>query len=122
MGGNTDVGAEASADSESALAQNENAAGSGSSSRVAVPHNFMDSQGAKSGEPVTPAFLVYGHELIHAQHNMHGINVRDVDNEELATVSGTPKSDALHAKIGLPRTTEDMLRDEHNLPRRGGYT
>ena len=122
MGGNTDVGAEASADSENALAQNENAAGSGSTSRVAVPHNFKDSQGAKSGEPVTPAFLVYGHELIHAQHNMHGINVRDVDNEELATVSGTEKSDALHAKIGLPRTTEDMLRDEHNLPRRGGYT
>ncbi|GAA1204262.1 M91 family zinc metallopeptidase [Pseudonocardia alaniniphila] len=122
MGGNTDVGAEAIADSANALAQNEDTAGSGSTSTVAVPYGFKDSEGAKLGEPVTPAFLVYGHELVHAQHNMHGINVRTVDDEELATVSGTAKSDALHAKIGLPRTTEDMLRDEHNLPRRGGYT
>lgn len=123
MGGNTDVGAEALAnDSEGALAKDKDTPGAGSTSLVAVPHNFKDSEGAKDGESISPAFLVYGHELIHAQHNKHGINVRGIDDEEKATVSGTEASGLLHHKQGMRMTTEEMLRDEHNLPRRGGYT
>lgn len=122
MGGNTTVGAEALANSPNALARGAKQPNTGSSSLVAVPHNLKDSEGAAAGESVSPAFLVYGHELIHAQHNKHGVNVRSIDNEEKATVSGTPASELLHKEKGLPVTTEEMLRDEHNLPRRGGYT
>jgi hypothetical protein len=121
---NTNLGAEAHPNSETGLASNENTPNTGSSSLVAVPHNFKDSEGAKEGESISPAFIVYGHELIHAQHNKHGINVRSLgkDEEEKATVSGTEKSDLLHARKGLPVTTEEMIRDEHGMPRRGGYT
>ncbi|WP_158710299.1 M91 family zinc metallopeptidase [Streptomyces sp. NRRL F-5126] len=123
MGGATGAGAEALADdAPKALARGDKEPGAGSSSLIAVPHDFKDSEGAKKDESISPAFLVYGHELIHAQHNKHGINVRDIDNEEKATVSGTEKSGLLHMEKGLRPTTEEMLRDEHNLPRRGGYT
>jgi hypothetical protein len=105
-----------------ALASHEDTPNAGSTSVVAVPHNLKDSEGAQEGESISPAFLVYGHELIHAQHNKHGINVRSIDDEEKATVSGTEKSGLLHMRKGLRMTTEEMLRDEHGLPRRGGYT
>jgi hypothetical protein len=122
MGGNSIVGAEALANSENALASHQNTPNTGSGSVVAVPHNLRDSEGAQEGESISPAFLVYGHELIHAQHNKHGINVRTIDDEEKATVSGTEKSGLLHMRKGVRMTTEEMLRDEHGLPRRGGYT
>lgn len=123
MGGNSLVGAEAGINSPEGLASAPNAPGRGSTSFVAVPHNMRDSEGAQDNEAVSPAFLVYGHELIHAQHTMHGINVRNVGNEEEATVTGNDEaSAALHRQRQVPVTTEEMLRDEHGLPRRGGYT
>ncbi|WP_328327794.1 MULTISPECIES: M91 family zinc metallopeptidase [unclassified Streptomyces] len=122
MGGNSVVGAEAAVDTPEGLASAPNAPGRGSSSVVAVPHGMRDSEGAHEGEAVSPAFLVYGHELIHAQHNMHGINIRNVGDEEAATVTGNETSTALHRQRGVPVTTEEMLREEHGLPLRGGYT
>ncbi|WP_328561272.1 M91 family zinc metallopeptidase [Streptomyces coelicoflavus] len=123
MGGNTEVGAEAAVDRpEDGLASAHDAPGTGSTSLVAVPHNLRDSEGARENEAVSPAFLVYGHELIHAQHTMHGINVRNIGDEEEATVTGNETSAALHRQRQVPVTTEEMLRDEHGLPRRGGYT
>ncbi|MFE7432084.1 M91 family zinc metallopeptidase [Streptomyces tendae] len=123
MGGNSLVGAEAGVNRLEGLASAPDTPGTGSTSIVAVPHNLRDSEGAQENEAVSPAFLVYGHELIHAQHTMHGINVRNVGNEEEATVTGNDEaSAALHRQRRVPVTTEEMLRDEHDLPRRGGYT
>ncbi|MEU6536459.1 M91 family zinc metallopeptidase [Streptomyces sp. NPDC047000] len=122
MGGNSMVGAEAAVDTLEGLASAPDAPGRGSSSVVAVPHGLRDSEGAQEGEAVSPAFLVHGHELIHTQHNMHGINIRNIGDEEAATVTGNETSTALHEQRRVPVTTEEMLRDEHGLPRRGGYT
>ncbi|MFF4309786.1 hypothetical protein [Streptomyces sp. NPDC001507] len=122
MGGNSVVGAEAAVDTPEGLASAPDTPGRGSTSVVAVPHGLRDSEGAHEGEAVSPAFLVYGHELIHAQHNMHGINIRNIGDEEAATVTGNETSTALHEQRRVPVTTEEMLRDEHGLPRRGGYT
>lgn len=123
MGGNSAVGAEAGINTPEGLASAPDAPGRGSTSFVAVPHNMRDSEGAQENEAVSPAFLVYGHELIHAQHTMHGINVRNIGDEEEATVTGNDEaSAALHRQRQVPVTTEEMLRDEHGLPRRGGYT
>jgi hypothetical protein len=123
MGGNSAVGAEAGVNKpEDGLASATDAPGRGSTSVVAVPHGLRDSEGGQEGEAVSPAFVVYGHELIHARHTMHGINVREVGDEEEATVTGNEVSTALHERRGVPVITEEMLRDEHGLPRRGGYT
>ncbi|MFF8680002.1 M91 family zinc metallopeptidase [Streptomyces sp. NPDC015237] len=128
MIGKTDLAAQADADDRpSALAESAEKPNTGSTSTVSVPHKFRDSEVAKDGESHTPVFAVYGHELIHAQHNKHGINVADLgtredQEEEKATVSGTESSARLHRTKNLGMVTEEMLRDEHNLPRRGGYT
>ncbi|WP_159074245.1 hypothetical protein [Streptomyces dioscori] len=121
--GKTDLAAQADSNSmPDARAASVDRPSAGSSTTVSAPHDFKDSEGAKPGEAVSPFFLLYGHELIHAQHNKHGINVAAFDDEETATVSGTESSKLLHAGKGMRVTTEDQLRDEHYMPRRGGYT
>ncbi|MGN9816360.1 hypothetical protein ACTMUQ_13590 [Streptomyces sp. SD11] len=121
--GKTDLAAQADSNSmPDARAASVDRPSAGSSTTVTAPHDFKDSEGAKPGEAVSPFFLLYGHELIHAQHNKHGINVAAFDDEETATVSGIESSKLLHAGKGLRVTTEDQLRDEHYMPRRGGYT
>ncbi|NEY32027.1 hypothetical protein GTU99_07435 [Streptomyces sp. PRKS01-65] len=86
-----------------------NAPRRGSTSVLAVPHGLRDSEGAHEGEAVSPAFLIYGHEPIHAQHNMHGINICNIRDEEAATVTGNETSTALHEQRRVPVTTEEML-------------
>ncbi|GAA4991386.1 hypothetical protein GCM10023257_34860 [Streptomyces hyderabadensis] len=121
--GKTDLAAQADSNSvPDGRAVSASQPSAGSSTTVSAPHDFKDSEGAKPGEAVSPFFLLYGHELIHAQHNKHGINVAAFDDEETATVSGTESSKLLHMGKGLRVTTEDQLRDEHYMPRRGGYT
>ncbi|MFG2679469.1 M91 family zinc metallopeptidase [Streptomyces sp. NPDC048392] len=126
--GKTDLAAQADADDRPAnLAQGEDRPNIGSTSTVSMPHRFRDSEVAKEGESLTPVFTLYGHEMIHAQHNKHGVNVADLGaredlEEEKATVSGTEPSARLHRAKNLGVITEEMLREEHSLPPRGGYT
>ncbi|MEO6175903.1 MAG: M91 family zinc metallopeptidase [Flavobacterium circumlabens] len=76
---------------------------------------------------LSPAWLLFAHELIHTRHNQLGMNHRKLDGANY--VSGMPhemwSNAEEHATIdlGVPGTniTENSLRAEHGLSKRIGH-
>jgi hypothetical protein len=74
-----------------------------------------------NGDPIAcPAFLVYGHELVHALRSRKGImSAKDKrqdgwsNDEEFATIAGDDR---------LPNISENALRADHELPARHQHT
>lgn len=100
--------------------------GLGSDSRVNVRQGTPDSENLVhdySGSVLpTPAFIQYGHELIHALHNRNAVDrtaedyetykARWQDKEEYQTIVG----------IGPGALSENLLRKEHGIANRYGYS
>ncbi|MFJ9692275.1 M91 family zinc metallopeptidase [Kitasatospora sp. NPDC101183] len=110
--------------------------GTPEASTMSLEQNYHDSvpgrgdqvTGRRPQDPVTPAFITYGHELTHALHNQRGLGLTHALGagvEELETVgldSGRPEATSfLINQLGENYTTENDLRDEHGLPRRTSY-
>ncbi|MEU9101291.1 M91 family zinc metallopeptidase [Streptomyces sp. NPDC048361] len=110
--------------------------GDPSASDMSLEQNYHDSVPGRADpetnrrpqDPVTPAFITYGHELIHALHNQRGLSLThalEPQAEELETVgidSGHPEATVfLLNQLMENYTTENGLRDEHGLPRRTSY-
>ncbi|MFD6422702.1 DUF4157 domain-containing protein [Streptomyces sp. NPDC060198] len=115
--------------------------GTPSASNMSLEQNYRDSipgradpvTGRRPQDPVTPAFITYGHELIHALHNQRGLSLTQAVGaapgrphpEELETVgidSGHPEATVfLLNQLMENYTTENGLREEHGLPRRTSY-
>ncbi|QEV04544.1 DUF4157 domain-containing protein [Streptomyces prasinus] len=110
--------------------------GEPSESAMSLEQNYHDSVPGRADpetqrrpqDPVTPAFITYGHELIHALHNQRGLSLTqavDARAEELETVgidSGHPEATVfLLSQLMENYTTENGLRDEHGLPHRTSY-
>ena len=103
-------------------------AGTPSRSEMHFEPGFQDS--AAGLAPVSPAFIAYGHELVHALHDKHGVNLKNFTDpdkmvEERETVgldSGNPAAAALLMNTLMrDHITEADLRREHGLPPRTAY-
>lgn len=76
---------------------------------------------------VSPAWLLFAHELIHTRHNQLGMNHRKLDGADY--VEGKPQAIWSNAEehatidLGVPgaNVTENSLRDEHGLSKRIGH-
>lgn len=103
-------------------------AGTPSRSEMHFEPGLQDS--AAGLDPVSPAFVAYGHELVHALHDKHGVNLKnftepDTMVEEHETVgldSGNPAASALLMNTLMQHhITEADLRKEHGIPARTAY-
>jgi hypothetical protein len=113
--------------------------GQPSTSTMHLERDYLDSTGGRADpdarpprgyqDPLSPAFMIYGHELIHVLHNMHGVNVANGRHDESArgaeTVgidSGNPHTTAFLMNDPLQNhLTEADPRKEHGLPARTRY-
>ncbi len=100
--------------------------GLGASSSVNLMSGIKDSeyvnQDAQGRYIPAPAFIVYGHELIHALHNKRGtdssgVNQAGYQQKPLAKWSNK----AEHDTIDGPVLSENLLRGEHQLTQRGSH-
>lgn len=105
----------------------------GIGSFVTYGRALTDSQaeeGLRNGDPLlTPVFIGFGHELIHALHNLRGVNQKSLpmsaaaqaiwDNpEERATIEPVA-GPGVQGVPGIPGIiSENQLRYEHGLPLR----
>ncbi|MGP2439266.1 M91 family zinc metallopeptidase [Streptomyces sp. JW3] len=113
--------------------------GQPSTSTMHLERGYLDSTGGRADpdakpprgyqDPLSPAFMIYGHELIHALHNKHGVNVANVgttslpeEHETVGIDSGNPHTTAFMMNNLLQNhITEADLRKEHGLPARTRY-
>lgn len=92
--------------------------------------NLGNQRPQRPQDPVTPAFITYSHELIHALHNKHGLNLsktkagqKSEENETVGLSDPESPADVIFLLSELPEAyvTENLLRDEHGIPRRTSY-
>jgi hypothetical protein len=118
-------GGERPKDSSSLHSVKESARGKGVGSKVTMPQGMGDSSVVAYDEDgnliVSPAFLVLGHELIHAKHNMTGRNRNAVPMSEEEAKSWKNPEEKHTIKEG--KTTEQTMRNEIGLAtKRFGHT
>jgi hypothetical protein len=123
--GVNEYGGEQPKDTSSLQNVKESERGKGVGSKVTMPQGMGDSSVVAYDEDgnliVSPAFLVLGHELIHAKHNLTGRNRNAVPmSEEKAKVWKNPEE---KHTIKDGKTTEQTMRNEVGLTRkRFGHT
>lgn len=62
-----------------------------------------------------PTFIALAHELVHSLYNLKGEGFLDASDEEYRTVGLAPVANAREI-------TENLIRDEHGIPRRTTYS
>jgi hypothetical protein len=96
----------------------------GASSVVNLRVGFADSEKLnyddRGREIPAPAWLIYGHELIHALHNRRGTNATATNADHYRGTHWGNREE--HDTIALANLSENDLRDEHDLPAREHHT
>lgn len=100
--------------------------GVGSGSVVNLMSGIKDSeylnQDSQGRYIPAPAFIVYGHELIHALHNKRGTNSSGVNRDQYQQKPLSKWSDKEeHDTIAGAGISENALRAEHGLTPRGSH-
>jgi hypothetical protein len=117
----------------SAAAQNEVAAratphadhvalGAGSGSTIRVEAGMRDSQHEMHEDgtaTANPSHIIYGHELVHALHNQHGSNLRNVPNADVDMTKWSNLEE--HETIAGQHLSENRLREREGLTARTSH-
>lgn len=103
-----------------ALENADGSAGAGAITMVEVDEDLSDTDlvafDAAGNEIASPAFIVLGHELIHAQHNQRGRNANSLPGSTKAYPNGEEEQ-----TIASGDLTENDLRAEHGVELRHGH-
>jgi hypothetical protein len=100
--------------------------GRGSDSRIAVREGTRDTDDAvrdRWGSSIpAPAFIQYGHELVHALHNRNATASSGVDFGRYKGTVWTSREEHQTIESLVPGAlSENLLRDEHGITRRYGH-